>query len=380
MIDLDPSQEKPEQEKPGPVAPSSKEPAQTNEPVLPRFDEPSDRTALNLAHKSAMIVDAFPDRLPNARELEEMTRAFGLELVTMALVKIIAGVSPNKYFLERVDRAYRDIQLGIYEAPTSMLDERTELCVIESVDPLTPKAKWGGHVESWRSWGRRVGLTTDVIQTVKGNSLLANADIIRRELALQPHDRRIIATVGQGGAEFRLLLEQLLKTAPHELYGIQMWVNVAGFIRGGSGVRLKRKSWWDRKMLKLSSRLRGWPSSMPNQLSSTNPRLSSEPALQGLPFACVSMVGLPSIGDVPTGLKTEFLEMASRGPNDGLATFHESLLRPGYIVPVPGMSHRAEPERLGPWFQAVLATAIGSDREISLQSAIRNDLGMSGSS
>lgn len=335
---------------------------EASEPVLPRFEEASDRAVMNLAHKSAMIVEAFPDRIPNARELEDMTRAFGLDLVTLSLTKILSNVSPNKYFLERVDRVYRDIRLSPKtdvkgEAMRARpLEERAELCVIESVDPMTPGASWGGHVEQWRSWGRRSGLTTDVIQTKKSNSLLANAEIIRRELAAQPHDRRIIATVGQGGAEFRLLLEQLLKTAPHELDGIQMWVNVAGLIRGGSGVSMKRTNFWDRKSLEISTRLRGWPASMPHQLSITNPRLRLEPELQGLPFVCVSMVGFPTVSDVPAGLKTSYLAMSNTGPNDGLVSFHESILRPGYVVPVPGMSHRAEPERLGPWFQAVLSS------------------------
>lgn len=332
------------------------------EPVLPRFDEASDLAVMNLAHKSAMIVEAFPDRIPNARELEDMTRAFGLELVTLSLTKILSNVSPNKYFLDRVDRVYRDIRLSSGEVPESRamrsrpLDERAELCVIESVDPLTPGASWGGHVEQWRSWARRSGLTTDVIQTKKSNSLLANAEIIRRELASHPHDRRIIATLGQGSAEFRLLLEQLLKTAPHELDGIQMWLNVAGLIRGGSGVAMKRSNFWDRKTLEVTARLRGWPASMPHQLSPTNPRLRLEPELQGLPFVCVSMVGFPRVADVPAGLKSSYLAMSSVGPSDGLALFHESILRPGYVVPVPGMSHRAEPERLGPWFQAVLSS------------------------
>ncbi len=318
------------------------------EPLLPDLRERSDRTIMNLAHKAAMVVDAFPDRIPNARELADMTRAFGPDLVTVSLTKILAQVSPNKYFLDRVDRIYRDLRLdGRVRDERDLLSalvpqaDRAELCVIESVDDLTPGAKWGGHVETWRSWARKVGLTTDVIQTDRRNSLLANAEVIRRELALQPHDRRIIATVGRGGAEFRLLLEQLLKTSPHELEGIQMWINVAGLIRGGSGVSSRSRRWWRRKA---------------HHLSHSNPRLRAEPELQGLPFVCVSMVGFPALAEVPVGLKVSYLEMSSSSPNDGLATFHESIIRPGYIVPVPGMSHAAESARLGPWFQAVLAS------------------------
>lgn len=345
----------------------------TSAPTLPSFTEAGDRNLLNLAHKSAMIVDAFPDRIPNARELEDMTRAFGTELVSMSLVKILANVSPNKFFLERVDRVYRDLRLQAGRASDSVdltsishalvkQDERAELCVIESVDPLTPGAKWGGHVETWRAWGRKVGLTTDVIQTNRKNSLIANAEVIRRELAAQPHDRRIIATVGQGSAEFRLLLEQLLKTAPHELDGIQMWINVSGLVRGSTGISNMQRGWWARQTTALSCWMKGWPSTIAHQLSQTNPRLRVEPELHGLPFVCVSIVGFPGVADVPAGLKSSFLNMSRTAPNDGLSYFHEAILRPGYVVPVPGMSYKAESERLGPWFQAVL-TAFAFDRK-----------------
>ena len=108
--------------------------------------------------------------------------------------------------------------------------------------------------------------------------------------------------------------------------------------------------------------MKGWPSTIAHQLSHTNPRLRLEPELQGLPFVCVSMVGFPGVADVPAGLKGSFLSMARTAPNDGLSYFHEAILRPGYVVPVPGMSHKAEAERLGPWFQAVL-TAFAFDRK-----------------
>ncbi|MDX9730556.1 MAG: hypothetical protein RBT63_02190 [Bdellovibrionales bacterium] len=358
---------------------------ETTQPVdlkLPRIEDESDRLALNLAHKVSAIVEAFPDRMPNVRELEEMTRVFGIEMVSMALVQILSSIRPNRYFLERVDRALRDLiaaqrnlsaqkaagqaeaeSRSVFSASTP-LEERAELCVIESVDPLSPGAKWGSHVETWRSWGRKTGLTTDVIQTRKQNSLLANAELIRSELRNQPHDRRIIATLGQGGAEFRLLVEQLLKTAPHELAGIQMWINVSGLARGATGATAQTRSWLDRQSRKLSLFLRGWPVSMIRQLSHLNPRLRAEPDFQGLPFVCVSLVGFPTLADIPVGLKGTHLKLTELGPNDGLKMFHESVLRPGYVVPVPGMSHKAEPEKLGPWFQAVL-TAFLNDQTSS---------------
>ncbi len=313
----------------------------------------SDLQLVNLAHKATQIIEAFPDRYPNPRELEEMTRVFGLDLVTVALVKILSQISPNRFFLDRVDGAYRSLKAKNFIAPNTELGRMVpELCVIESHDPFTPGSAWGKHVDTWRSWARECGYTTEVIRTKSGHHPLENAELIRRQLSEMPHDNRVIATLGQGGAEFRILIEKLLKSAPHELHGIQMWLNVAGLVRGASGPQTP--SSLDKKINGLGYRVRGWPFEVASYLSSTNPRLSIEPDFGGLSFVCVSMVGLPNVATAPNGLKGVFQKLGTNGPNDGVAMFHESIVRPGYIVPVSGMSHRAESDRLGPWLKSVL--------------------------
>lgn len=330
------------------------EPASALDPVLPTpLSEASDIQILNLAHKATQIIEAFPDRCPNSRELEEMTRVFGIDLVTVALVKILSQVSPNRFFLERVDQAYRSLKSKDFSAPKSELGKMTpEFCVIESHDPFTPGASWGKHVDQWRGWARECGYTTEVIRTKPGNHPLENADLIRKQLSEMPHDNRIIATLGQGGAEFRILIEKLLISSPLELQGIQMWLNVAGLVRGASGPQALSRI--DKKINGFGYRLRGWPSDIAGYLSSSHARLTSEPDLHGIPFVCVSMVGLPNLASAPMGLKGAFQRLGLNGPNDGVAMFYESIVRPGYIVPVSGMSHRAESERLGPWLRAVL--------------------------
>lgn len=324
------------------------------DPAMPTpLSEASDIQVLNLAHKATQIIEAFPDRHPNPRELEEITRVFGLDLATVALVKILSQISPNRFFLERVDQAYRDLKSKDYTVQRTELGKLTpELCVIESHDPFAPGSAWGKHVEQWRAWARECGYTTEVIRTKPGNHPLENADLIRKQLSEMPHDNRIVATLGQGGAEFRILVEKLLKSAPHELHGIQMWLNVAGLVRGASGPQAPNKI--DKKINGFGYRLRGWPSDIAGYLSSANARLAIEPDFSGLTFVCVSMVGLPNILSAPVGIKGAFQSLGINGPNDGVAMFHESIVRPGYIVPVSGMSHRAESERLGPWLKSVL--------------------------
>jgi hypothetical protein len=171
-----------------------------------------------------------------------------------------------------------------------------------------------------------------------------------------PHDNRVIvATVGQGGAEFRILVEKLLKSAPHELHGIQMWLNVAGLVRGASGPQAPNKI--DKKINGFGYRLRGWPSDIAGYLSSANARLAIEPDFSGLTFVCVSMVGLPNILSAPVGIKGAFQSLGINGPNDGVAMFHESIVRPGYVVPVSG---NEPPGRVGATWPVVEVSVTAS--------------------
>lgn len=339
-----------------------------------KLEERSDRQLLNLAHKATQIIDAFPDRAPNARELEEMTRVFGLDLVTVALVKILGQISPNRFFLERVDRAIRDLKTPGFQIPKPDLGgdlgvDAPEFCVIESQDPFAPGSQWGGHVDGWRAWARECGFTTEVIRTERGRHPLENAALIREQLAKSPHEHRVIATIGQGSTEFRLLVEQLLKSSRHELHGIKMWLNVCGLVQGASAPEIPNAV--DRKINSFGYRLRGWPTGINEYLSHSYPRLRTEPDFSGLSMVAVSLVGLPSLENTPGGMRANFASLAARGPNDGVAMFHESIVKPGYIVPITGMSHRAEPEKLGPWLKAVL---LGYLEDFTLDSKNRRRL------
>ncbi len=327
----------------------------------------SDRELVSLAYRSETIVAAFPDRIPNQREVEEMSAAFGPELVQMALLRILGQISPNRYFYEQVEATLRDspdlrpssmLWLSQREPPVLSardLTHRYELCIVASVDPASPGAEWGAHVREWQHWARLSGMTTDVILTKKSQSLLSNADVIRKFLAGNPHERRIVATVGQGGTEMRLLVDQLMRTQSlDEFEGVRAWLNVSGIIHGASGLSLMRESKWNQKADAVRQFFRGWPASISAQLSAESARLRQELDWQNLPFVCVSLVGFPSVSDVAVGHKGQFMRLERRSPNDGVCLFHEAIVKPGYIIPVPHMSHRAESMRLAPWFMATV--------------------------
>lgn len=340
-----------------------------------QVQDASDREVVSLAYRSESIVEAFPDRLPNQREIEEMSLAFGPELVQMALLRILGRISPNRYFYEQVEATLRDspdlkpssmLWLNKREPPVLSprdLAHRYELCIVASVDPASPGAEWGAHVREWQHWARLSGMTTDVIQTKKGQSLLSNAETIRKFLAENPHDRRIIATLGQGGTEMRLLIDHLSRTESlDEFEGVRAWLNVSGIIHGASGLSKMRESKWNQKADSVKQFFRGWPASISAQLSSENMRLRQELDWKTIPFVCVSLVGFPNVGDVAVGHKGQFMNLVRRSPNDGVCLFHEAIVKPGYIIPVPHMSHRAEAMRLAPWFMATVRSLKAGSR------------------
>lgn len=329
--------------------------------------ESSDRELVSLAYRSEAIVEAFSDRWPTARELEEMSKTFGPELVQVALARILSRVTPNRYFYEQVESVLRDspdlrpssiLWINKREPPVlspKELTNRYELCIVSSVDPFQKGRQWGSHVGEWQHWARLSGMTTSVIETRKSQSLLSNAETIRRFLIENPHERRILATMGQGSTEFRLLLDQLSKLGTlSELEGLRAWVNVCGIVNGATGLNETLKSPWERRSNQLVQFMRGWPSQITQHLSASNPRLRLAPDWRGLNLVAVSLVGLPTVGDVAMGLKGRYLSLAKKSPNDGVCTFHDSIVRPGYVIPVPHLSHSAESMRLAPWMMATL--------------------------
>ena len=359
-----------------------------------RIDEKSDasdRELVSLVYKSESIVQAFADRWPGRRELEEMSRSFGPELVRVALARILAQVTPNRYFYEQVEAILRDspdlrpssiLWLNRREPPVLSpkdLVNRYELCIVSSVAPSQLGRDWGSHVNDWKHWARLSGMTTSVIETRKSQSLLSNSEIIRRFLRENPHDRRIIATLGQGSTEFRMLIDQLAKLDPiaklgpmkdrQEFDGIRAWVNVSGVIHGATGLSQGQSPKWaqqlDRAATSFKDFMRGWPSQMSSQLSAGNIRLRQATDWRELPFVCVSLFGFPNVGDVPLGQKGRFLNLAKLGPNDGACLFHDSIVKPGYVIPVPHMSHSAESMRLAPWMMATLRALKNSGRDQS---------------
>lgn len=313
----------------------------------------ADLTEMALAHKAGLLTEAFRGRLPTSSELRNLTEELGVELATAVYLRTLSDSNIHGPFARRVrsfDFAGWD-QLSVRAA-------KVEVVVVAS-NLFQSGRKWADHVEDWRMWARDLGFTTDVIETDPRRSIAANARVIFEHLARSPNRKRVIVTYGQGGAEFRYLLHRRINRTveeplPEELAEVRAWINVCGAFAGASTSRYFQENRVRRLLARLRMKVAGRNPIVLAESSSLFP-LWRRPLPVPPGMSITSIVGVPYRPQVPVSMSLLYEELAKTTPNDGVVTVVEAAAHPGWIIPVQGMSHRADNSRLEPVFKRVLA-------------------------
>ncbi len=320
----------------------------------------ADLTEMGLRVRAAPLADAFKDRLPLPRELKDITENFGVEVAQTAFTTIVEKLPSYAPFLRRV-RACDARKLQSSDLRESAAN--FEVTIVASQLPLTGR-KWGDHVHEWASWARSLGFKTDFIQTKPENDIWQNAAIISSYLLSHPHPRRILITIGQGAAEFRSLLTRRLgvranQAAPGreqagELDAIQLWINVAGAYSGSGVTGYWKRSLFSKLFMQLELALAGRNRAVVNQIDA---RLSAFRSAPNFPHAMdvVNVVGLPFRSQLPSQMVISHHFLSQEMPNDGMTELYNQLAHPGLIVPIEGMTARAESLKLEPILKRILA-------------------------
>jgi hypothetical protein len=150
---------------------------------------------------------------------------------------------------------------------------------------------------------------------------------------------------------------------PEEVAGIRAWVNVCGSFAGATTSRISQENRLKRLLLRLRMKVAGRNPITLAETSSLFP-LWRRPLPMPPGLLITSLIGVPYRPQIPvgTGLNLSYDELAKTSPNDGVVTVLEAAAHPGYLVPIPGMSHRAEDRLLEPFFKrllGVIATSMG---------------------
>lgn len=327
------------------------------------------------------LVSAFLDRWPTAKELKEVSDQFGVDAASLMVEEIARRIAPNGLFLSEIARQMPLAFRG--QAKAIRVEEReaarhshagTEICFVESNDSVAVAgSEWGGHVETWRSWVRENGFTTDRIATRHDATVFENAQAIRDHLLESHHSNRILISVGRGSVEVLAALSDLYRgrlSSSERMVplGVRAWVNVAGPVLSLKEERRSDRTLADRALGKLgqSFRLGRMQFNLPfgaraSLLSSARVDLTdAEFARLGNQLTLTSIVGLANLATVPLGTKRKWLDLAEKlGPNDGLYSPLECMAPGGFVVPVAGLSHAAilaGDHSLKPWLLGVLAS------------------------
>lgn len=333
--------------------------AQSPDDLRPKTDE--DLTEVALAWRGAQIAEVFAGRLPSTKELRDLNQELGVEVATSAFLQAAAKATGHG----ELSREVRSFELDAVTRELRSTANRHELLFIHSQLPQCGR-KWGDHVETWRGWARAMGFTTDDVPTDPRATVSANARAILDYLKKNPHPNRIVVTYGQGASELRLLLqrswgergtgtESEFSIKRRELAGLRGWISVCGSFGGAAASGLataKPWTWWASALrLRVAGR-------HPLVLKETSPSFSMWRTPPKFPegFVAVSVVGVPYLSQVPLSLRASYEAIAKALPNDGVVAVNEALVPGGLVLPIQGMSHRAEDVKLEPVFKRLLGT------------------------
>jgi hypothetical protein len=367
------------------------------EDLLEKFRPRStaDESEIGLIRRATPLVDAFGGRLPLSRELADIREHFGREIAQTVFTQSLERSKIYGAMIRRVRSFDPRTYSSIRDRASSF-----EVTIVRSTLPIRG-IEWGAFAETWQTWARSMGFTTDIIDTHEENDLRANARIISTYLFSNPHPRRILVTYGQGASEFRSLLatrmglrgletdsrpgrgsdlradlssgrSSELSSDGNELSSIHTWINVAGAVGGAAFARLENDSRWRSMLVKLTGFFGHFSiQDRARRLRELDSRLPAWRALPNYPpqLRVINLVGLPTMNVTPLNLLVAHEQLSREiGLNDGAIGLYEAIAHPGLIVPIPGMTHNVESVKLEPILKRVLAM-IAADAEISVEAA-----------
>ncbi|MES2962343.1 MAG: hypothetical protein V4760_00540 [Bdellovibrionota bacterium] len=331
----------------------------------------ADLTEMGLRTRATPLLHAFRERLPFPHEMKDIQEHLGVEIATTVFSMALETVQPYAPFIRKV----RSTSLAT-SAEMKAKAKNFEVMIVAS-NAYQSGRKWGDHVETWVSWARSMGFTTDWVPTDSKASVSENARILSRYLINHPHPNRIIVTYGQGSSELRTLMLNRLgergrteeaRTAL-EFEGLRLWLNVCGGVGGIAANEIQLRSTMSRLRAVIDMKFRRRNSIVLEETRTTAAnmrRLPNFPADLGV----INVIGLPLRSQLPRGFAALYHDVSKSGPTDGVLSLFNMIAHPGLIVPIPAMAHTAPDFKLEPVLKRVLSVFLES---ASVRAAVAHD-------
>lgn len=306
-------------------------------------------TDAELTFHAQEILKFLRGRLPSWQEVAELREEKGYDLSLTVLYRAILQSQPHSAFIRHVQSVrpgFHDFKKG--KSPVEVL-------IVPSVMPGS-KQKWGAHCDWVRRVAREMGFSTDIVATIPEESVTGNARIIGEHLKSSNASKILMITTGRGTAEMRFLLQR--KRDASELRKVRGWLNINGCANGSrlieQGFESKAKSF----MAQVRSKLSGEKLASKLELFSSSPLWADQLRVHER-LMIVSVFGLLYSDQAPIGALEPFSRAMKMGPTDGFLLAKESMLRPGLLVPVPGLRHELDEFNLQALLQRLL-TVMGA--------------------
>lgn len=307
------------------------------------------QTDAELAFQSKDILQFLRGRLPSWQELKALQDEKGYDLALTVLYRAVLQSQPHSAFIRHVQGTkpgFHDLKQG--KSPVEVL-------IVPSVMPDSNQ-KWGAHCDWIRSLAREMGFSTDVVETSRKESIAGNARLIGNHLKNCESNNILLVTTGRGTTEMRFLLQK--RKNADELRKVRGWLNINGCANGSRAIEQTVSS----KLTQIQKQIIAWVRrekfAARLELRPDSP-LFSEQLRAHERMMIVSVFGLLYSDQIPLGGAERFSRLKSEGLTDGFLLAKEAILRPGLLIPVPGLRHELDEANLQALLQRVL-TVMGA--------------------
>lgn len=316
----------------------------------------ADLTEVGLRTRATPLMHAFKERLPFPHEMADIQEHLGVEIATTVFLMALESVAPYGPFTRKV----RSTSLAM---PAELREKAKNFEVMVVASNLYQSGrKWGDHVQTWTTWARSMGFTTDWVPTESNASVSENARIMSRYLLNHPHPNRIIVTYGQGAAELRTLMLNRLgergraeeTRRSDEFAGLRLWINVCGAYGGVDSTENLLKTPYSRLRTLVGMRLKDRNPIVLKETSPTSPNMKRLPRFPE-DMGVINVIGLPLKSQVPAGFANLYHDVSKKGPSDGVLSLYRMIAHPGLVMPIPAMAHTAPDFKLEPVFKRLLS-------------------------
>ncbi len=278
------------------------------------------------------IHSVLGDRVPDAGELAEWSRAFSVDFGALLFARQVLAQEQNRELQAAFLRNVRHVSDG-----TARFPSRAYLVVfVPGYDYVTNGAATGADLAAPRRLVADAGFDTVFVALDPLGTVEENAAMVAAVVRAHPRRRMILVGPSSAGPAIHLAVGGLL--SPAEARPVAAWVNLGGILRGSPIL-----DWLQEGPQSLLFRFAIWAKGWRAESFRSMTRKVGLARIETLRVPehtrTINYIGLSLSGDISDFARDKYSLMRSDGPNDGLALLPDMIAPDSVTIIAPDSDH-----------------------------------------